>query len=86
MKLVLLPYLVYWCACVFYFSIHILNPMEDGQFFNVFSAEFFWRVIIFIGIIYFFSLEVIQAYRKRLVYFMEIYNFFDVFSLLFNFV
>ena len=81
---VLLPYLVYWVATVYYFSEEIVEEFSTDKMFDVFSLESASRNLVCIFICYFFALETAQMFRDGWDYFFDFYNMFDLFSLLFN--
>jgi hypothetical protein len=59
LRKVTVPYLVYWLCTVFYFSEEINKDFEAGELLNVKTREFWLRQLIFLGICYFFSIEVV---------------------------
>ena len=84
-KFCLIPFIIYFCSTVLYFS----NEMIDEDFHENFkpfspSLEFFNRMVTIIGMIYFGIYEIIQMYRDRLDYFKDLWNYFDLGSIILN--
>ena len=84
-KYCMIPFIIYFGSTVFFFS----NEMIDDKFHENFEAwslswEFFNLVVTILGMIYFGIYELIQMYRERLDYFTEIWNWFDMGSIILN--
>ena len=89
----LIPFLIYFCSTVYYFSINLidvefraaLQDPDSDLYHNYLSVEFFNRCITILGMIYFGFFELIQLKREGMGYFTSgIWNFFDVSSIVLN--
>ena len=81
---VFLPFVVYLCTTVHYFSSYLDKDLEDEDRFS-FDGEFFTRCILYICIIYFTYYEVKQLLRTGLKYLTySTFNAFDVISIVLN--
>ena len=82
----LIPFCIYFISTVVYFSNIVVDPDYNDKYKKFdFSWEFVNRVITIVGMIYFGAYEVIQLTREGIVgYFGEIWNLFDIGSIILN--
>lgn len=93
-KFVLVPFIIYFCSTVMYFSTDLINedfrkaehnfdnwlPTEE----NDYSFEFINRVITIVFMVYFFLWECVQIKRNGAAYFQDPWNYLDMISISLN--
>jgi hypothetical protein len=86
-KYVLVPFLIYFCSTITYFSVDLIDKdfrTADHTFDNWYSLEFVNRVITIVFMFYFALWEGVQIKRSGLKYFLDLYNYLDIGSIILN--
>ena len=87
-RYILLPFLIYFMSTIYYFSKNLIDPefrASDKSFSEQFgTVEYFNRTITILGLLYFGAFEMIQFYRDGMGYFNDIWNYFDIASVVLN--
>ena len=86
-KYVLVPFIIYFCSTITYFSVDLINEdfrAQDHNFDDWLSLEFFNRVVTIVFMFYFALWEGVQIKRNGFKYFLDLYNYLDIGSIILN--
>mmetsp|Transcript_36577 Transcript_36577/g.48015 ORF Transcript_36577/g.48015 Transcript_36577/m.48015 type:complete len:218 (+) Transcript_36577:2106-2759(+) len=72
-----IPYAIYFISTLIYMTNYAYDGISEDERW-AFSFEFLLRFLVAIGTIYFFYFELVAFVRDGLVYFFDVFNYFDL--------